>query len=311
MAITYSWVQVPAQTIKLETTQHTVDTQTVDRQVINIADTETNTYTRVGADGLHVDVKNQVNIRPLVHTDVVGNVFFAISRGLISGQTTSFTSGRNSDIDSGTEDLIAQGGVYVPPTTDRIHNIAGGVNDTAIGTGARTVLVMGLNASFAEVTETVIMNGTTNVATVNSYVFISRLVVLTAGSVQTNDGVITATAQTDGTISARIDVGFGQSSLCVHQVPAGKTAYMFKVYGSMNVGTTGATADIHLMTKAFGGAWIKRGSIGLSIDATSYGERTFILPLPITEKTLIKLQADSDIANCDISGGFDLVLVNN
>jgi hypothetical protein len=52
MTINYSYIQVPAQSIKLESTQVTVNAEVVDRQVISIADPESpNNYLKIGADG--------------------------------------------------------------------------------------------------------------------------------------------------------------------------------------------------------------------------------------------------------------------
>ena len=104
--------------------------------------------------------------------------------------------GRNSEIDTNTdpEDVWMQGGVFVPPTQARVHDIAGGVNDDAGGTGALTVTVSGLDGDGLEVSETVTMDGTTNVATSNSYTHINRMVVTSAGSNGTNVAAITATA---------------------------------------------------------------------------------------------------------------------
>lgn len=85
-------------------------------------------------------------------------------------------------------------------------------NDTAAGTGARTVRVSGVNASFVRVTEDVTMNGTTAVALVKSYMTIDSMIVLTAGSGLTNAGNIYAgtgllTAGKPTVVHARMSIG--------------------------------------------------------------------------------------------------------
>ena len=64
-------------------------------------------------------------------------------------------------------------------------------NDTAAGTGARTISVTGVTTAFARFTETVTMNGQTsvNLATA-SVLFIDKITVLTAGSGLLNAGII-------------------------------------------------------------------------------------------------------------------------
>ena len=77
------------------------------------------------------------------------------------------------------------------------------------------------------------MDGTTNVPTLNSYVIIHRMKVLTKGATNVNVGVITATADTDGTVTARIDVGRGQSQMAIYGVPSIQTAYVFRFYSNV------------------------------------------------------------------------------
>ncbi len=59
-----------------------------------------------------------------------------------------------------------------------------------VGTGARTVSVQGLDASGNAQSETVTMNGQTEVATSNTFSAIFQLVVLTVGSTNSNVGTI-------------------------------------------------------------------------------------------------------------------------
>lgn len=71
-------------------------------------------------------------------------------------------------------------------------------NDTAAGTGARTISVTGLNTSFARFTETVTLNGQTVVAmTTANILFIDKITVATAGSGLVNAGIVSC-GDTDG-----------------------------------------------------------------------------------------------------------------
>ena len=161
---------------------------------------------------------------------------------MISGsspvRTGALTSGRNADIDVGTEDIWTQGGTWGAPTAARTHDIVStDANDTAAGTGARTVQVTGLSAAGVSQSEAIAMNGVANVPTVSTYLFITSLTVLTAGSGGQNAGVITATAQVDTTVSSAIAVGENASQMCIFRVPASSVAVLYGVEAVMQNST--------------------------------------------------------------------------
>lgn len=70
------------------------------------------------------------------------------------------------------------------------------------------------------------MDGTVNSPTTNSYLRIHRLEVITVGSGEINAGVISATADTDGTVTAEIAIGDGQTQMAIYTIPRGFTGYM-------------------------------------------------------------------------------------
>lgn len=121
--------------------------------------------------------------------------------------------GYNGDIDAGTETVVPAGGLWLPPTTARVHAVASGsANDAAAGTGARTVRLTGVLASGLSSSETITLNGTSGVNSSASYIHVTSLEVLTAGSGGVNAGIITATAATDSTVTCSIHTGDNLSS---------------------------------------------------------------------------------------------------
>jgi hypothetical protein len=114
----------------------------------------------------------------------------------------------------GVETVFPGGVLWVPPTAARVHAIvSSAVTDASpSGTGARTVIVTGYTSASTLATETVALNGTTPVNTSGSYIHIAEIDVATAGSVLANTGIITATAATDSTITAAINIGDNRSS---------------------------------------------------------------------------------------------------
>lgn len=194
-----------------------------------------------------------------------------VARGRIQGMRSVNNFGRNTDVDIGTEDVWSQGGTWVPPTVARLHNFASSsANDAAAGTGLRTLVVTGLLSTFVEASETITLNGVGAVATVNAYIFISRLVGATAGSGGTNAGTITGTAQTDGTVSIAMATGKGQSQFGIYQVPAGYTAYMNQWWVSMQ-GAASAKVDAELFEKPFGGIYNLKSTFAMEHGSSTNG----------------------------------------
>jgi hypothetical protein len=242
------------------------------------------------------------------------NFDLRVARGLVPGHSLLLKFGRNADVDSasGYEDIWSGGGIWVAPTTARVHAlVSADANDDDGDTGANTVVVIGLNSSYAVTTETVTMDGTTPVNTSNSYVIIYRMYVATAGSSGTNEGLITATAATDSTVTAQIDALAGQTLMAIYQVPAGKTGYITRYYASMNNMTAATSGDVRMVVTGFGGAQQTKHIVGMISTGTSFVDYRYELPLAVTEKSLIKLQGETSGNNVDITGGFDLYLVDN
>lgn len=228
-----------------------------------------------------------------------------VAAGTVSGSSALNKFGRNADIDIGAEDIWSQGGTWVPPTAARVHAIvSSSADDAAAGTGAQTVEVQGLDASFAVQTETVTLNGVTPVNTAGSYHIIHRMIVKTAGSGGYNVGTITATAATDATVTASIFPLTNQTLMAIWQVPAGKSFFMKRYYGSVN-GSVAIHADLELWVKPFGETWQLKHIIGVDSEGSGIADMKFCPPMKFTEKSIIRLRATTATNNTDVSAGFD------
>ena len=245
--------------------------------------------------------------------------YLELAKGNIAGHAVVNKFGRNSDVDTGTvpEDIWDGGRVWVPPTTARIHDIAStSIADTAAGTGARTIRVYGLTSwSTEEVSEDVTLNGTTNVPTSNSYVIVHRMQCLTFGSGGTNAGDITATAQTDATVTAQITTGYGQTLMAIYGVPSTQAFYTSQWYIDMNAvaaAANGASLDLLVNDRAdqSDSGFVVKHHLGLYGSGSSHISHPFIPPFKITGPAIIKAQCDVvDANNTDLSAGFDGTLV--
>ena len=96
-----------------------------------------------------------------------------------------------------------------------------------------TILVQGLDGSYNQISETVTLNGTTHVATTNSYLRINNLFVTSAtapvGIVNIGPSATLTTTQ-----YAEIQVGAGKSQMAVYTVPNGYTFYLTRAEATSN-----------------------------------------------------------------------------
>lgn len=239
-----------------------------------------------------------------------------IAKGNVPKHSLITKFGHNPDVDTGTaEDLWGQGGIFVPPTAARVHAIVStSANDTSAGTGMRTVLIRGINGSYVATSETVTMNGTTPVNTVNSYLHIHLMQSQSAGSGGVNAGAITATAATDATVTCNMDIGEGQSASSIYLVPDGYKAYIMRIRARMNCPTANSAAVVGLFTIPFGFALQLKTSIGINNSGSSFVNLDYVgsAPFIVTAKSWINMRCTSVTNNnTDVQGEYDLILVQD
>lgn len=142
-------------------------------------------------------------------------------------------SGNNPDIDTATfpEDCWGGSGLYqgFPLAAETVSIVSSSVNDTAAGTGARTIRISGLDANGNFQTEIVTLNGTTPVITSTSWLRINRAFITTSGNSNRNfnDGAITINQSvTTSAVFAIIEAGYGIAKLAVYTIPKGTTGVL-------------------------------------------------------------------------------------
>lgn len=156
-----------------------------------------------------------------------------VSQGLVPGYSVIHKFGYGS---VGTTLIpVSPAGVYQTPTTAQaLEFVSSSVNDTAAGSGAREITVIGLDANWAEVSQTVTTNGTTAVALGTNLIRLYRWYVSSSGTYASSAagshaGTLTIRAAGAGatwdTIGAT-PFPFGQSEIAAYTIPAGKTGYL-------------------------------------------------------------------------------------
>lgn len=143
--------------------------------------------------------------------------------------------GSNLAVGSTLAPITTSGTFQTPTVLTSLEILSSSVNDTAAGSGLRTVTVEGLGIDWLEVSETVTMNGTTAVALTTQFYRVNRLFGATSGtyassaapSHSSNVTLRTAGAGvTWGIITMEAGFGLGQSEIGVYTCPAGKKAYI-------------------------------------------------------------------------------------
>jgi len=190
-------------------------------------------------------------------------------------------------------------------TMQLVSNAAG---DTA------TITIVGLDANYNQITETLVLNGTTNVPTVNQYFRINSIYV-SAGSATNPTGVVTLT--NGGVTYAQINTGvfngttssLGRSQMAVFTVPAGYTFYGYRygAYSSFNGNSANYTIYRAITNSSAG---VQQLIVQTPFNTTYEVQRHF--PFPYVEKTDLRFQvASSAAAAATVSINIGGVLIKN
>ena len=208
--------------------------------------------------------------------------------------------------------------IWLAPTAARIHQLVStSANDTLLGSGARQVRVYGLQTwDTPESYEDVDMNGTTPVSTVNSYVIIHRMKVLPSDSTIINDGTITATANTDSTVTAVIIAGEGQTEMAIYGVPSVKDFLLTKIGAGVDrAGGAVRTVDFQLRVNESPNLnttkFIRKHDVSVQSTGTSTAPLSFEdAPIRYSGPCIIKIQGIASNDDVDAHAFFNGYLVD-
>jgi hypothetical protein len=187
------------------------------------------------------------------------------------------------------------------------------VNDTAAGTGARTVVIEGLDADYVEITETVTLNGQSAVLTAASFLRINYAYVATAGSTKSAAGDIyigtgTLTAGVPATVYDIIKFNYNNTITGCFTVPAGHTAYLAQ--GLFSTGQASGSTQVQGRLLATGLDGIRRTAAITTLN-NGTADYVFEYPTAIPEKTTVEATAIGSANNNGVSSMFILVLIQN
>ncbi len=235
-----------------------------------------------------------------------------VSRGQIQGHRNVTVFGFNPDVDTTQVSVWPLPSLITFPVAALQMTVSStSANDTSAGTGARTVVVQGLDANYNEVTETVTLNGQTPVTMIASLLRVNYAYVATAGSGNSAAGDIyigtgTVTAGVPATAYDIIKFDYNNTTTGSYTIPAGYTAYLSQ--GLFSTGQAGGSNQVQ-------GRLLSRGTNNIRMTAAlttlnnGVANYVFEYPLSIPEKTTLEATAIGSSSNNAVSSMFILVLV--
>jgi hypothetical protein len=214
-----------------------------------------------------------------------------VSRGQVDGHTPIEIFGYSTVVGSTAqgplwEGLTLSGGTYVYPTTAAPLVL---VSSSASDNTTRSVVIDGLGAGFVPLTETIALNGTSNVTTTNSFLRINQMLMLNS----TNTGDITASISS--TVYAKMNAGVGQTQMAIYTVPAGYTFYLAYSQYDASIGFTSSNYMISAEYNKFN-AGTNSGQITLTHQSTfvQKQEVPYTVPIAHPEKTDLQFQVKAN-----------------
>lgn len=259
---------------------------------------------------------------------------FNVARGVYGAQKLVFKFGYNPNIGNGTTEFIwPLGGNYpgLVKTAQTVQAISDNINDDITGTGARTVVIEGLDQNFNQVSETVSLGqvaGTGIYAgkelsnpTTTTWRRIYRAYVASTGSCNSaamltdcdNAGLITIANTTSNVTFAVISAGTSQTLQAIYTVPAGYTAYMKAVSVSIDTASKVAEVALYQVTNADAAAapFGAKRKAWSAIQAQGDIVQRFDYSVAFSEKTDLFILATGGQNNSAVFGDFTLLLVPN
>lgn len=222
-----------------------------------------------------------------------------VTAGNVSSTSPLVLNGSNQAVGTSYETLWEEGGVYVFPSAASTMTLSSDdANDTSAGTGARTVLIAGLDSNYNEISETVTLNGTTAVTTTNEWFRINNMRVASAGTGKTNAGSLflgtgTVTAGKPANVFAEIYIGDGVTHEGLYSVAASTTLHILEIELGIQ---SNKDAQVQIVTTTSTGVQVVE--VEFEINSTFSIDTLGMLSFP--EKTDIEVRAKVSAGSTDM-----------
>jgi hypothetical protein len=231
---------------------------------------------------------------------------YDIAEGNITGHVAFSKFGRVSGVNNLLVDVWpgegASASIYVFPTVAQQMNVVStSANDDNSNTGINKLMILGLDANYAEITEEVTLDGTNAVTTAASFLRINGCYSTLVGTASGAVGTITIknTSGTPNTITyGGISIGLTACRQMIYTVPAGKTLYVTSLVVGSGAGGNALKLNVTIFTpkyKLFGSTTFLPTGETLSINSETV--RDLEMPAVIPAKTDVKVSVQGDYAS--------------
>lgn len=239
-----------------------------------------------------------------------------VALGRVTGTSLWNKFWYNSDVDIATspEVVASFGWSFTPLTTATTLTI---VSDSTADdwdpawTGCNSIVVYWIDANRAEQIEVVTMDGTTNVVTTSTWLWINRVAMFLCWSGQVNAWTITITATTGGSTMAQMPAWEWVTQQCIFHVPDNTQFIMeWLRVNTLKQAAQDPVVTVKIWVWSAVSNWkqeVYRASIDTSVN-NDINENPQ-LPFPITEKTVVWMEVTTDKDNTEVSGRFSWILV--
>jgi hypothetical protein len=230
----------------------------------------------------------------------------SIARGLVRDTSFVHKFGAVPVMSNGTtgtiwdkSDTLYPWSTWATPGVLTVATTAANGSPSSADSGA-TITIIGLDANFNEVTETITISGSTGTGT---QVFARVYRAFTSITNTTEFRV-----SRNSTEVLRVNIGKAQTLMAIYTIPAGYTGYLMKGTASVQAGAD-ATGDMFVR---FGGSGAFR--IAHTFEVSGAGGQylyEFTVPGKLLEKTDIDVRAAVRTNNSRVTAAFDIILIKN
>ena len=239
------------------------------------------------------------------------------TNGLVAGLTYINKFGYSSAITSTAAEIVSTLGgdqSYIS-TPSALKVSSASTADTSAGTGAQTITIEGLDSNGDIATEDITMDGQSAVATTTSFSAVFRGYVTSAGSGETNAGIIyvgdgTGTNGVPATKYLAIPAGEAQSLTTYYKVPSGKTAFLLTGFASTE-DNNADSANVSFQARFNNlsqNVWRTQFKFDLLQSASNV---PFAGSPPFPEITELRVIAKSSANTLSVAAEYELLLVDN
>ena len=238
-----------------------------------------------------------------------------IAKGNISGHRALTKFGRNPTVGtSGFNTIWNGGGSYTgfnATGAEIVSIVSSSINDVnSTGTGAWSIRLYGLDTNLEEITEDILLNGTTAVLTTLSYKRLDRIKVLDAGSIGWNVGDLTVRQSvTTANIFAVVPATYNSTMIAAYTIPSNMTGFLTSQTSSI-ANRNAASVIVRMKIRQPGLVFTVAGEAAMNSTGTGFVRMEFRVPHRLEGGTdlFIEAEASSTVA---VTAFMDIMLVAN